>query len=134
MRQAKVILLVDDEAIVLLALKREFHNAFGPCYRCETALDGAEALHIVAALAEEGAELLLVFSDWLMPGMKGDELLTRIHRDRPDTKLVLLTGHADEDAIAAVEQEAELLACVRKPWNFQTIKALVRRADPEAPG
>ena len=56
-------------------------------------------------------------SDWLMPGVKGDELLIQVHARFPDIITVLLTGHADDHAVERAREHANLYHCLRKPWD-----------------
>ena len=42
---------------------------------------------------------IIIVSDWLMPGMKGDEFLIQVHQKFPHIVKVLLTGQADSEAI-----------------------------------
>ncbi len=72
------ILCVDDEALILLAIKEELKNAFGGRFLYETALTADEGIQIIQDLVEDGIRLVLVITDWLMPGMKGDEFLRHI--------------------------------------------------------
>jgi len=116
MRQA--ILYVDDEAVILLALKQELLRQFRGRYLVETALDADEAERLLDDLEAEGTQVVLVISDWLMPGRKGDEFLIDLHRKRPDIRAILVTGQADEEAIRRTEREADLCACFRKPWDM----------------
>lgn len=128
MAAAKAILIVDDEAILLLSLKQSLRLRFGSGYRYETAVNGAEGLARVKELAEDGVRVVLVISDWLMPGMKGDEFLLRIHESYPDIKLVMLTGHATESEMSELAREVSLEAFVRKPWNAEHLYAVIERA------
>jgi CheY-like chemotaxis protein len=122
-----VILLVDDEVVVLDSLKIQLKKEFGNEYFYEVAESADEALEIIEELKEENIEILLLVSDWLMPGMKGDELLIKVHDQYPDIIKVMLTGQADEDAVERAEQQANLYSCLRKPWNktelIDTIKS-----------
>ncbi len=124
----KVILLVDDEAIIILALSRELRRAFGGEYRIETALDAKEAFAIIEEVEKEGCELIVVVSDWLMPGMKGDEFLVRLRERYPKLALFMVTGQADESAVQRVLTEAKVVACLRKPWRGPELVDLIRNA------
>lgn len=128
MAMAQAILLVDDEAILLLSLRQSLRLRFGPGYRYETAANGAEGLERVKELAAEGIKVVLVISDWLMPGMKGDEFLSRIHDGYPEIKLIMLTGHADESDMAGLSREIGLEAFIRKPWNAEQLFQIVQNA------
>lgn len=128
MAAVKAILIVDDEAVLLLSLKQSLRLRFGSGYRYETAVNGAEGLARVKALADDGVKVVLVISDWLMPGMKGDEFLMRIHSTYPDIKLVMLTGHAAETEMSDLSREVGLEAFIRKPWNSEHLLGVVEKA------
>lgn len=124
----KAILLVDDEAILLLALKRSLRIKLGSGYRFETAVSAAEGFKAIDELASEGVELALVISDWLMPGMKGDEFLELVRERRPGTSLIMLTGHADKAEMDKLAQEVGLKAFLRKPWDPERLFEAVDQA------
>jgi CheY-like chemotaxis protein len=89
-------LCVDDEAIILMALKQELRSVIGPGFIYETARDGIEALEVVDSLVAEGIKLVLVISDWLMPGLAGDELVLRLKDRHPDVQAIIITGQAND--------------------------------------
>ena len=72
-----ILLCVDDEIIVLTALKDQLRRAFGNDFVIDVAESAEEALELLDELAEQGHKLLVIVSDWLMPGMKGDEFLAK---------------------------------------------------------
>ena len=125
-----VILCVDDERVILHSLKTQLRAAFGDAYSYEVAENPDEALEVINELAEEGVKITLIVSDWLMPGMKGDEFLIRVHQQFPDIIKVMLTGQADESAINRAKAEANLHICLFKPWSeaelVETIKSSLR--------
>jgi CheY-like chemotaxis protein len=112
-----VILCVDDEAVILESLKAQLRKALGSSYIYEVAQDAEEALDIIDELHEDEISILLIVSDWLMPGMKGDEFLIRVHQKFPNIVKILLTGQADKDAIERAYDEAKLHKCLYKPWS-----------------
>ena len=116
MNQA-TILCVDDELTILKSLEIELQTAFGNTYLYEFAENADEALEIIAELDEEGLSLILIISDWLMPGMKGDEFLIYIHQNYPTIKTIMLTGQANEDAIERAIHCANLYCYLTKPWD-----------------
>ena len=123
-----VILCVDDEPILLLALKFQLKDNFGNQYQIETAENGEEALEIIEELLADNIELPLVISDQVMPGMLGDELLTQIHIKVPETLQILLTGHADVSAIARCVNNANLYRYITKPWDPTDLNLTVTEA------
>lgn len=122
-----VILCVDDERIVLDSLRTQLSSSFGNNYIYEAAEDGEEALDLIQELSEDNVSIVVIISDWLMPGMKGDELLIRIHEQFPKVVKILLTGQADEVAINRAKEFANLHCCLSKPWSatelMETIKS-----------
>jgi CheY-like chemotaxis protein len=122
-----IILCVDDESVVLNSLKIQLKKEFGEAYFYEFAESADEALEIIDEIEEESNDILVIVSDWLMPGIKGDEFLIRVHQKYPNIVKVMLTGQADAEAIERVVNEANLYRCLYKPWDsnelIDTIKS-----------
>ena len=117
----KAILCVDDERMVLLSLRDQLHRHFGNRYICEFAESGDEALEVIEELNQDGVKILLIVSDWLMPNMKGDEFLIKVHQQFPKILTVLLTGQASEEAIERTQKYANLHRYIPKPWDEKTL-------------
>ena len=122
-----VILCVDDEKFILQTLKRQLKAAFGDAYYYEVAQDADEALELIIELTEAALIVIIIVSDWLMPGMRGDEFLIRVHQQFPNIIKILMTGQGDEAAIERAYIEANLYCCLHKPWSkeelIETIKS-----------
>jgi CheY-like chemotaxis protein len=121
-----VILCVDDEIVVLDSLKTQLKKAFNKDYIYEMAESADEALEIIDELDEEEIDILVIVSDWLMPGIKGDEFLIRVHQKFPKIVKVLLTGQADEEAIERAKTQANLHRCLFKPWTTEELIETIR--------
>lgn len=121
-----VILCVDDEPDILNNLKIQLKNEFKNDYFYELAESGDEALDLLKDF-QEGVQVIVVISDWLMPGIKGDELLIKVHQKYPKIIKVMLTGQADAAALQRAVEEADLYCCLYKPWQskelIETIKS-----------
>lgn len=113
----KAILCVDDEKVILDSLKSQLKKHFGNEYKYEMAENATEAMEIIDELAQEEVKLLIIVSDWLMPGIKGDEFLIQVHKKYPGFVKVMLTGQANEEAIKRARDEADLYSYLPKPWN-----------------
>ena len=87
-----VLICVDDEIIVLTALKDQLSRAFGSDFHIDVAESAEEALELLDELAADGHKLLVIVSDWLMPGMKGDEFLIKAHQRFPSVVKIMLSG------------------------------------------
>lgn len=122
----KVILCVDDEKMILNSLKAQLKENLGADFKYETAENADDAMELIDELVDEGASILIIVSDWLMPGIKGDEFLINVHKKHPGIVKVMLTGQADHDAIQRAYKYANLLKCITKPWSeeelIETIK------------
>jgi CheY-like chemotaxis protein len=120
------IICVDDEVTVLESLEIELQKAFKNEYLYEFAESGDEALEVIEELIEDRVNILVIVSDWLMPGMKGDELLITIHQKFPEVTTILLTGQADREAVERAMNEANLHAYLTKPWNSKELIETIR--------
>jgi len=123
-----VVICVDDEQTILDSLEIELRKALGNEYIIETAEGGEEALELLEELLKEQYEVPLVISDHIMPGLKGDELLKRIHELSPKTLKVMLTGQADLEVIGKAIHYASLYRYIAKPWQSEDLKLTVKEA------
>ncbi|WP_455381454.1 response regulator [Salinispira pacifica] len=131
----KVILIVDDEAIILMALKRELQLALGPDYSYETAMSASEAAEVIDETIADGGSIALLITDWLMPGVKGDEFLVELYRHHPEIPRLVITGHAEDDAVNSLAARVPLQGFLRKPWGARELLSAVRAAlDASADG
>jgi signal transduction histidine kinase len=122
------IICVDDDSAVLSSLEMEIKEIVGNTYLIELAENGEDALEIYEELSEEGHEIVLVISDYIMPNMKGDELLKCIHLRSPKTIKIMLTGQADLEAVSHAIQYANLYRYISKPWQPADLKLTVKEA------
>jgi PAS domain S-box-containing protein len=124
----QVIICVDDETTVLRSLKTELKQALGKDYLIEIAESGEYALELIEELLEDGYEIPLIISDYIMPDMKGDELLKRVHLISPKTLKVMLTGQADIEAVGNAIKYAKLYRYIAKPWQAEDLRLTVTEA------
>lgn len=129
------ILCIDDENIVLESLKEQLKRPFGKNYYIEVAQSSEDALDILEELQQEEVEVALVISDQIMPGMKGDELLIKVHSRFPQILKVLLTGQASAEAVGNAVNHANLYRYIAKPWDeadlILTVTEALRRYRQE---
>ncbi len=126
MKQA--IICVDDEDIILEALKDQLGPFFENQYLIETSTTAEEGLEIYQELKDNGYDVPVVISDYLMPGMRGDEFLINIHERNPNTLKILLTGHANIEGITNAINKANLYRYIPKPWDRDDLILTVREA------
>ena len=123
-----VIVCIDDEPDVLESLKIELKKAIGDRCIIETAEGGEDALELLADLRADEHEIALVLSDYIMPDIKGDELLKKIHEQSPDTLTIMLTGQADLQALSNSIKYAKLYRYIQKPWQDEDLQITVVEA------
>jgi CheY-like chemotaxis protein len=123
----KVILCVDDEPMILESLEIQLRTHFGDRFLYESAESASEATEVIEDLVGNGLRLLVIVSDWLMPGVRGDEFLIEVNERFPGIIKVLLTGQADDAAIQRAWNVAQIHRCLAKPWSpeelFETIQS-----------
>jgi len=121
----KAILCVDDEAIILLSLKQELLATFRGKFIVETAISGYEALEVINNLALHEFKVVLIISDWNMPGMKGDEFLDIVHKKYPTIHFILLSGMIPDNIEQKMFDTLPIRASFSKPWdNNKLIKKI----------
>ncbi|MBN1531692.1 MAG: response regulator [Spirochaetes bacterium] len=115
------ILCVDDEAIIVMSLMQELKMNLGDRFVYESAMNAQEAFQAIEDLMLDGITVILVISDWLMPGIKGDEFLIKVREKYPSIRSIMITGQADDAAVERVMKEAMTSAVLRKPWNTREL-------------
>ena len=122
------IICVDDEVVILDSLKEQLKRKFGDRFIYEVAESADEAWEVIKELQEDEIQVIAIVSDWLMPGIKGDEFLIQIHQQFPKLITVMLTGQADEAATERAKEQANLHACLYKPWTEQELTQIITSA------
>jgi DNA-binding NtrC family response regulator len=114
------ILLVDDEAHVVSALRRALMEED---YDIVSAHGGKEALEILSS-----QPIKVIVCDERMPGMHGAELLSMVSRRHPQTVRILLTGQATLESAMKAVNEGEIWRFFAKPWNDLDLALAIRAA------
>ncbi|GGE41517.1 hypothetical protein GCM10007276_18620 [Agaricicola taiwanensis] len=115
----ETILVVDDEADILIALQ----DLFEEDYRVLRAQSGAEALEII----DRESSIAVIISDQRMPGMTGDVFLTQA-RAKTKAEAILLTGYADLQAVIDALNNGRIVGYIPKPWDMDVLRSMVRTA------
>ena len=117
------ILVVDDETLV----RRSVHillQAHG--YLVDEAKSGAEAL----ALFEPG-KFDMVFTDYSMPEMKGDQLAAAIKQRSPKQAVVMITAFPEKLQTSDCPLGG-IDSFICKPFEVDTLRAAIARYGPPA--
>lgn len=115
------ILCVDDDKSILISLKAQLNHYLGDQFQFEFAECAEEAWEVIDELLASGETIAVIISDWIMPRIKGDEFLIGVHEKHPEIVKLMLTGHAEEDAIKRATKDANLAACLNKPWDIEVL-------------
>ena len=117
--KGETILLVEDEEIVRQPAGRFLANAG---YQMLVAEDPEAAISL--AERHEG-KIDLLLTDVVMPGMTGKEMALKLLVERPDMKVIYISGYSEDVIVhqGAVEQGVVL---VQKPFTAETLLSRVR--------
>jgi len=85
-RDKKTILVVDDDPVILKTVS----GLLGRDFKVLRAKNGIEALQLSK---DSQFEISLLLSDFQMPGMSGVELATQLTAQRPEIKVLLMSGY-----------------------------------------
>jgi PAS domain S-box-containing protein len=124
-RGNETILVAEDERAVRHFVERVL-TAAG--YRVLTAANGEEAL----ALARTLEHVDLLFTDMVMPGMRGPELAKELAAERPGLRTIYASGYTD-DAMFRNQAAEGPPPYVAKPFTAEALLARVREVL-DAPG
>lgn len=113
----ETILLVEDEDKVREVLRRILE---GRGYRVLVAASGAEAIELAAGSAEP---IDLLLTDLTMPGLKGTEIAARLSADRPELRVLYMSGYRSGNLPA--RKEGPL--CLQKPFSAEVLARAVRK-------
>ena len=117
-RGSETILLVEDQQGIREVVQ-EFLRRRGYSVLC--AADGDDALQV----ADEHAHAIdLLVTDVIMPNMGGPELVQRLTRLRPHTKVLFISGNPDQASLS--ERLGSTAAVLQKPFPLDILLRKVR--------
>ncbi|GEM_PF-2222979 len=106
--EGKSVLVVDDEAPILLLLK-EFLGIYG--IKVQTAPTGSEGLNLAC---EQDFDLIL--SDLVMPGeIDGAEFACQLLKQKPDSSIIFMSGYTDNRLTD--KEELRHIPVISKPFR-----------------
>lgn len=113
------ILVVDDEPIVGKSLQRLLSKAG---YAVEAFSDSRAAVEELGKMHFD-----FIITDLMMDGFDGMQILEIVKEKCPDTKVIIITGFAEElTAEDALQRGA--FAFFQKPFKIDDIKQVIRQA------
>jgi CheY-like chemotaxis protein len=111
------ILAVDDEKIILDSIKIQLEKNFSHKFIFDYADNPEEALEVIDELTQEDISLLLVISDYMMPGMTGEEFAIKVKSKIKNANILILTGHMSEEKGLDLMKKNIVLKVMQKPWR-----------------
>ncbi len=125
------LLLVEDEEGVRRVAQRVLERSG---YHVVTAVDGRQGLEIWEELR---GEIDLVVSDVVMPRLGGIEMVDRIRRDAPHTRVLFMSGYQAGAMVGWGEADA-VTSYLDKPFRpevlLEAVQSLVGDSSPSARG
>ena len=115
----ETVLLVEDEEDVR-TFTRHLLTSFG--YRVLDAHDGVDAIRVSEAHPEP---IPLLVSDVIMPRMGGRQLAENLKRERPDLKVLFISGYTDDAVVRHGVLQADV-AFLQKPFTPTALASKVR--------
>lgn len=108
-----LVVYVDDEEENLFVFRRKY----GKRLNLKTFSDPQEAL----AFIRNSADVVLVLTDEVMPGMTGNQLCDEAHKTRPFLKFILITGNpaGDENLMHRSLRHGRFYDFINKPLDFE---------------
>jgi diguanylate cyclase (GGDEF)-like protein len=114
------VLIVDDEASVVSALKRLLRR---DGYRIITAGSAREGLELLATQSVE-----VILSDQRMPGMSGTEFLSRVKDLYPQTIRIILSGYTELESVIDAINRGAIYRFFTKPWDDAALRKDIHAA------
>ncbi|MFC4257416.1 response regulator [Marinobacter lacisalsi] len=114
------ILLLDDEANILSALKRLLRDED---WQVDAFTDAESAIEALSTTTYS-----VIVSDYKMPVMDGVTFLQFARQRQPDAIRLMLSGHGDRQSMISAINRAEIYRFLSKPWEEYEIQAAIRSA------
>ncbi len=114
------ILVVDDEEIVLVALRETLRREG---YQVSTALDALQGLELM-----KQGQFSVILTDQQMPHLTGLEFLAQVKKMQPDATRILITAVLSLNTVIDAINKGEIYRFIVKPWLREELLATVRNA------
>jgi DNA-binding NtrC family response regulator len=120
MAENRPILIVDDEEIVLVALRDTLLQ------EGYTVVSSPHAVHALSVLKHQ--EFSVIVSDQQMPMVTGLEFLAQVRQIQPDATRILITAVLNISTLIDAINKAEIYRFVVKPWTREELLANIKSA------
>lgn len=120
-RGSETVLVVED-ATAVRSVIRQVLERLG-----YTVLDAPDGRHALEVAARHHGPIDLVITDIVMPALGGRELAERLHRVRPDIRILYTSGYTDDAIVRTGVLDAQVVF-MQKPFTPETLASKVRTA------
>jgi DNA-binding NtrC family response regulator len=90
-------------------------------YHCLTASNGLDALDVI----ERPERVHLMLTDMIMPKMMGSELARLVARQRPEIRIMLMSGFSEDPLVRSYERVPAIF--IAKPFTAATLYSKIRQ-------
>jgi two-component system cell cycle sensor histidine kinase/response regulator CckA len=115
----ETIMLVEDEDPVRLFGARALRNKG---YKVIEARNGEAALQL---LSDKSEVIDLLITDVVMPGMDGPTLVRKVREDRPDLRVICISGYSEDALRQRIEQDKDI-HFLPKPFSLKQLAGTVK--------
>jgi len=127
------ILLVDDSKVIRIVLK-EFVNSFFEEINDNdfTLFEAADGLEALEYMKKEKIDIL--FLDWNMPNMNGDQVVNKIRENKEwnKTRIVMATAEGSKEKILKISNK-NLSAYLMKPIGKEAMHKVLKKITDRMP-
>src|SRR4030066_680613 len=118
LKNLKKVLIVDDEETLTWSMARSLSRDKDK-YEVVIANNGREALNLL-----KNNEVDLVISDIRMPDINGLDLLVRVKKEYPHTKVIIMTAYGSSDVQKEANRRGSLFY-IEKPFEISDIRKII---------
>jgi two-component system cell cycle sensor histidine kinase/response regulator CckA len=123
---SETILLVEDEHTLREVVRIELETLG---YHVLEAADAERALHL---FRERKDEIALLLTDVVMPGMNGRILGNKLREERPDLKILFMSGYTDDEILRRNASDSNHVI-VTKPFSREVLASRIRESLDRVP-
>jgi DNA-binding NtrC family response regulator len=114
----KKILVIDDDEVFLKPLIK-FLTLMK--FQVNIANSGINGIDLHKAI-----KFSLIITDLKMEGMSGIEVVDLISKNHPETKIIVISGHVNEDEFLQIKSNSHVAAIYEKPVDYDELLAKIK--------
>jgi len=123
---SKAILSVEDDQEALNALRMQLERNFSDDYVLDFAQNVDEAIAVIDDLIAREVNVILLLSDWYMPGKNADVLVSHIKSKNPNVRVIVLSGQLDIAKAGQMLEDQIIDRVIMKPWDEAALVSQIK--------